>query len=696
MDKLSISRNTKPSPVKEGDEEDSDDSTKSSTDKVKRSILDKEDIDSDDDIPIRMLFKRDRTDEDVQISLETPQSGPFSNVSDPTLDKKRNATEADVSEVEAAQTDVVLFHEADHADVPDNTMELHSRKRAISTHAARKIEECQSLFSDYVLATNNINEIFLPKYIKLLEDSSLEAEFQKLFWEVRDYTDYVSTNIDEKIRLLLLKDSILPSNQKDVFDLQYDKYRTEYFDAHKQLSEDIKKRANMNSNFRSMEHFPVTKYKDIYRPTPILPSMNIDKVHRRLQKISDVPVTLVASTSHETMREDKPGIVDNTLQIVAVELNSPFANANEAMEVVAGVGSDSHGIGSSDITQVVAVASEFNVTAVGAMEVVAGVGSDSHGIGSSDITQGVAVASEFNVTAVGASQNLIAAYSESKTTLNTSETTQDVVVKPESENATMVNSDAKQVAASSYFTIETELLRDVEYQKLAARILGVVDLINENENVVDLPMFGLPNKSWNCWMNATVQILFRIGDINQMLSKDAANFTHSPLFDRLHKLFQACIRENKESLQPFVEDLLNFCCEHMGIPRNVQLDPAEFLKKIIHQLHLDFRKPYIYKSNFSIIMSDDTQAKHAMAKRDWNEYMMSERISPLMEMFYFQVMRTYTCSLKDCRAVSVDFDIDNVLTFNAPEKVIRKISQVPRFSPPTILSLLKQKFSNKL
>jgi len=259
----------------------------------------------------------------------------------------------------------------------------------------------------------------------------------------------------------------------------------------------------------------------------------------------------------------------------------------------------------------------------------------------------------------------------------------------------MVAVDNKQVVASkSYFTIETELLRDEEYQKLAARIIGVVDLTDGIENVVAIPMFGLPNPKLNCcWMNTTLQILFRIGDINQMLSKDAPGSSDSPLYDLLHKLYHESISQNTVSVQDTVLELLWFCDKHMELPFRTQLDPAEFFQNIIKQLHLDFRQPYISKSNYSILMSDDMQAKHAMARRDWNEYMMSERISPLMETFYFQIMRTYTCRTKNCGGISVDFDIDNVLTVQAPEKQIPKKGQ--SFQPPTILSLLQQKFGDE-
>jgi len=85
-------------------------------------------------------------------------------------------------------------------------------------------------------------------------------------------------------------------------------------------------------------------------------------------------------------------------------------------------------------------------------------------------------------------------------------------------------------------------------------------------------------------------------------------------------------------------------------------DAAEFIIKILSQVHMEIREPYIQRTSLSFPFHKESEVNLILstAKADWNNNMMVDRVSPIMENFYFQLKCQYKCGTNNADGSKCD------------------------------------------
>lgn len=135
----------------------------------------------------------------------------------------------------------------------------------------------------------------------------------------------------------------------------------------------------------------------------------------------------------------------------------------------------------------------------------------------------------------------------------------------------------------------------------------------------------------------------------------------------------------------------------MGIKHGRHHDAGEFLIEVISRIHLEIRKPFFQRTPLIFPFHNDSKINLILstAKADWNNNMMCDRVSPIMENFYFQLKCEYKCStIHDdgtrCDGTDIKYEIHQYLLLQVNASTIgdAKIE-----NPPNILQLLRSSFS---
>jgi len=129
----------------------------------------------------------------------------------------------------------------------------------------------------------------------------------------------------------------------------------------------------------------------------------------------------------------------------------------------------------------------------------------------------------------------------------------------------------------------------------------------------------------------------------------------------------------------------------MKFKKNRHHDAGEFLIQLLSQLHLDTRMPYTEKNlvpfqNYEQSMIDLTLS---IAKADWNNTMNVERVSPIMENFYFQLKCLYKCRIPQCGGSEYLFEYRHHLLISLTPTVMDGFDSK---NPKNILQLIKASF----
>jgi len=116
---------------------------------------------------------------------------------------------------------------------------------------------------------------------------------------------------------------------------------------------------------------------------------------------------------------------------------------------------------------------------------------------------------------------------------------------------------------------------------------------------------------------------------------------------------------------------------------------------LITLLHTDTRKPCVIRRQLTYPLNDQSKINLILStsKADWNHNMTIERVSPIMENFFFQLKCQYNCStiLNDgtqCDGTDVIYEIHNHL--HLP---IHRSRGVTKENPPNILGMIELIFS---
>lgn len=103
----------------------------------------------------------------------------------------------------------------------------------------------------------------------------------------------------------------------------------------------------------------------------------------------------------------------------------------------------------------------------------------------------------------------------------------------------------------------------------------------------------------------------------------------------------------------------------MGFKAGLHHDIPEFVFKLIEQLHLDIRMPFVLKSAVAVPLNDESKINLilSVARNDWNHNMNVERVSPILENFHYQLLKQRTCSTvhqngTKCGGTDFDFEVE--------------------------------------
>lgn len=122
----------------------------------------------------------------------------------------------------------------------------------------------------------------------------------------------------------------------------------------------------------------------------------------------------------------------------------------------------------------------------------------------------------------------------------------------------------------------------------------------------------------------------------------------------------------------------------MGFSGSRHNDLTEFMQTVLNQLHLEIRKPYVKKAVVAYPIHSMSNIILSLAKVSWNEHMMVERVSPIMENFCYQLKTTFVCPEPNCGGEDIYFEAENIMVLEEPVGL-----DSPKAPATTIKALMK-------
>jgi len=362
------------------------------------------------------------------------------------------------------------------------------RSPKISDQQREIIAKFEAYNKDYETAKSNLTDVFFVRF----DSQGKRSEMEQIYWEMSDFNDFVMESIDEPYNKFEKKNKkCLPPSMIRVN--RYTELRETYYDVFNELRKSMRNSfGNFNMNNRKT---PQREFKDIFRG--IMGPVS-SKQHSQ-QKAGSTSALIGTSScrQQDKVRDKVPAPIvlkdtappeDDPMEIEDGQVPVMFTD-----EIRQDPLTDAAEVGNDPLTNAAEVGHDSSTDAD---EIRQDSSTDADEVGHDSSTDADEIRQDSSTNAAAGGHDP-----------SEKNKTGKFVVSSTPKLASSVDDDV-----NTYFNIEEVLIRDEHTIKMTKRIESPHEAAAYNNDVdlPNIPLIGLPNKASNCYFNAVIQIFFRI------------------------------------------------------------------------------------------------------------------------------------------------------------------------------------------